>query len=70
MKAILEFTLPEESAEFKLAQEGGDWMSAVEEYARWLRDICKYGEPENVEAHTFRDKLFEILGDRGLDLYD
>ncbi len=36
MKAILEFNLPEEEAEHRLALDGGKWMSAYYDYSAQL----------------------------------
>jgi hypothetical protein len=37
MKAILEFNLPGEESEHKLALDGGKWMSVCHELDQWLR---------------------------------
>lgn len=66
MKAILEFNLPEDHEDFTLANKAVDYAGALNEYANWLRSICKYGEPtkEQEECYT---KLFEIFGERNID---
>lgn len=69
MKGILEFNLPEEQSEFQTALDAGEWVAAVDDYARWLRDICKHQDPSVYDAVQCSDKLWSILRERGLDPY-
>jgi len=41
-KSILEFNLPEESEDFKLAREGASLRFACDEFDNWLRSALKY----------------------------
>ena len=68
MKAILEFTLPEETNEHQTALEGGKWRAALEELDNWLRGIDKYGG-EVPTAQGVRTKIYEILQEDNLSLY-
>ena len=43
MKATLEFNLPEDQEEFRLANEGATWGSLVWELDDSLRDAIKHG---------------------------
>ena len=72
MKAILEFTLPEEHHEHQDALRGSDWKNALDDLLRYLRTQIKHAENSADEYRTFervRDRLTEILDGRGLDLY-
>ncbi len=46
MKAILEFTLPEEAAEHMQAVRAGDVMAALWEFDQYLRSQERHLEPE------------------------
>lgn len=72
MKAILEFTLPEEHHEHQDALRGSEWKWALSDLAGYLRNQIKHAENSAEEYQTFervREQLFEILEERGLDLY-
>ncbi len=66
MKAILEFDLPEEEAEHRLALDGGKWMSACHELDQWLRSIQKHGNLKTLEVDEVRKRLYEELESAGL----
>ncbi len=66
MKAILEFNLPEENAEHKLALDGGKWMSVLHELDQWLRSIAKYEDRKTVTIEEVRARIYEELEDSGL----
>lgn len=68
MKAILEFNLPEEEAEHKLALDGGKWMSVCHELDRWLRSIQKHSERETLKVGEVRARLYEEIASSGLSL--
>lgn len=42
MKAILEFNLPEEQEEFNNAIKANDYLSAIQEFKKYLRTHYKY----------------------------
>ena len=42
-KGILEFSLPEENAEFDCARYGGTYKGVLEEFSNYLRNIRKHG---------------------------
>lgn len=72
MKAILEFTLPEENHEHQDALRGSDWKCAVDDLLRYLRTQIKHAENSADEYRTFErvwEQLFEILEERDLNLY-
>jgi hypothetical protein len=68
VKAILEFSLPEEAAEHKTAVAGAAWKGLVWELDQWLRGIAKHGDTGLVKAVEVREKIRELLADEGLDL--
>lgn len=71
MRAVLEFALPEEEAEFRAATEAGRLQSACWEFGEWLRSQVKYGELSEVESDVLervRARLYAILDEHGVTL--
>ena len=66
MRATIEFTLPEESAEFELATHARGLASAFAEVARYLRDRL-YGDMEE-PAREELEKLRVVIVDVSADL--
>lgn len=66
MKAILEFNLPEEAAEHKLALDGGKWMAVCSDIDQWLRSMEKYENRNTVSVSEVRSRIREELGSYGL----
>lgn len=66
MKAILEFNLPEEQNEHKLALDGSRWMSVCEEFDRWLRSIQKHTDRDTLTVAEARAHLHEEMASAGL----
>lgn len=60
MKAILEFSLPEESHEFELATSAGRMGSVIEETLNHIRSRLKYGGLTH-EAFKELEEVREIL---------
>ena len=50
-RAILEFDLPEEENEFKMAQRGRDYFCVIHEALREIRTQRKYQEPSKEALH-------------------
>ena len=67
MKAIIEFTLPDEQEEHRLAIDGSKWASVVHDMDEKLRAMAKYGEGSE-SANSLRAFLRETMADRGLSL--
>jgi hypothetical protein len=64
MKAILEFTLPEEKEEYTVARKGIDYKIAIDEFSDFLRSQLKYGELSEEKDAVYdeiREKWIEIL---------
>lgn len=71
MKAILEFVIPEEAEEFRVACDAFSYKGTLEDLASWLRASLKHRDlsPEVAEAYTeIREHLFNLLEDRGVRL--
>ena len=62
MKAILEFNLPEEDAEFKQAANAGDMYCAIFEFSQYLRKKLKYEDLSEQEARIYENVKAEFLG--------
>jgi len=64
MKATLEFNLPEEQEEFRVASDAGSTMSVVEDVLNYIRNRLKYEDlPADVaEAlEEVRNRLLEAV---------
>jgi hypothetical protein len=70
MKAILEFDLPDDNDDFKLANNASNWYAAMWDLDQYLRSRIKY--EDTISSDTYdalqaaRDKLYEILNDRNI----
>lgn len=67
MKAVLEFTLPEEEHDFRVACLAPRVLSALREVDEALRSKLKYGpplpEPASEILQTIRDILWDAVPD-------
>lgn len=74
MKVTLEFNLPDEEYELKLAQSGAVLSRALDEVSQELRRIDKYSAEEYQQLtgpeaiSLFRKKFFEILAEYGAEV--
>ena len=70
MKATLEFNLPEERCEHRIAVTAMDWALAMNELDGQLRDWLKYGHDYSLDEvlEKTRERLHEILDERNLSL--
>ena len=69
MKGILEFNLPEEEEEFRVAQDGGAWKSLVWDLNEELRKWQKYGR-NNRELTALEDMIVSNIRDLILTMLD
>ena len=73
MKAVLEFNLPEDHAEFHVATHAMDWKILADEYDEDLRLKLKHGELTEEFAKGVqwaRDEFHRHLSDRNLVLHE
>jgi len=69
MKGTLNFDLPEESSEFKLAQNASSYLCVISDLDNWLRSCTKYetqifGESVSCQseiAGVVREKIHSLL---------
>lgn len=67
MKAILEFSLPEEQEEHQTALDAGKWKEMVHEIDNLLRASLKHGDGV-IKAEEMRKTLYDDLMGWGLTL--
>lgn len=60
MKHVLEFQMPEEEEELRLAMNGHKYERILDEFSNWLRTKIKYENVETLNAEEVREKLREI----------
>ena len=74
MKAILEFTLPEDQPEFNTAIKGSDWKHVCWQMDQYLRQRVKYDEgltEEQLEAYEdMRGEFWRMMKENNVDLYE
>ena len=71
MKAILEFNLPDDEVDYKLAVNAASFYSAVWEYDQFLRSQLKHVEMSDEKHAAFqeaRDKLRDYLMENDVSL--
>jgi len=71
MKAILEFDLPEDINEYKLANNASAMYSILWDHDQWLRSKIKYEELSDDQHQAYqecRKKLRELLIENNIDL--
>jgi len=73
MKAILEFSLPEDQPEFNNAIKGGDWKHVCWEMDQLLRKHIKYNEDLSEDARGIleyvREEFNGFMIENNVDLY-
>ena len=68
-RASLSFSLPEEEAEFKEAQEGGAWKYLVLDFLGHIRNELKHGQISGERAavlEEIRELIWHSIEDRKL----
>ena len=77
MKAILEFNLPEDQDEYKLASSAGQMHGVLWQLDQYLRSIVKYGviDPlsgddkiDQIAATSIREHLHLLLSEQGITI--
>ena len=75
MRAILEFNLPEDDREYRMAIDGQKYVSTLEDIANLLRNRIKY-ESENMTEKEFAvyefiyDKFYDILRENKISIFE
>jgi hypothetical protein len=65
MKAIIEFSLPEDNQEFELHTKALKMYSTLWDFDVWLRTEIKYNNQEQYEP--VREKLRELMNENRID---
>jgi hypothetical protein len=65
MRAKLEFELPEDNQEFRLATKASAIYTTLWDLDQWLRAEIKYQGREQLDE--IRDKLRELMNDNHID---
>jgi len=66
MKAILEFTLPEEEEQFNVASKSMDWALLAWDIDQFIRNKIKYEQDKNGILQLVRDRLHFNMEEKGL----
>lgn len=65
-KVHLEFDIPQEREEFESAWQGADYRGVIDNLFEWLRQLSKYENRESVAIDEVREKISELMKERGL----
>ena len=69
-RVTIEFTLPDEQADYRDATNGSAWRELVEEIYNHYLALDKHGEgPAADAAGEVRERLNQEMNARGLDLW-
>lgn len=69
MKAILEFNLPDDEVDFKMASDGASAHYVLQVYDNFLRGKIKHDDLTDIEYEIYqkcRDELREIMNDNNI----
>jgi len=69
VKAVLEFDLPEDAAEFRQAADAGRYLSVITDHLEWLRTEVKYTTHPDavvVELERVRKNIFDLIEEHGV----
>lgn len=74
-KAHLEFSLPEEAEDHRLALDAPRYRTVLWDFDQWLRGLAKHHAPDSPEIKEFsppsvRIRLRELLRDNGISDLD
>lgn len=68
MKAILEFTLPEEKEQFNVATHAEEFYFVLYHLNIWLRNLHKYHDVHTVSVDEIINKLNELMDEYNINL--
>lgn len=67
MRVLIEFNLPEESEEHRLAVNAGQMQMAIQDFGSYLRQLDKYVDHNGVDpddlVSNMRDEFHRLLGE-------
>ncbi len=69
-KATLEFNLPEEQSEWRVTDRAMDWALSMWDLDQWARNLIKHYDTDQYSLSLLREKIYEILEERGISLDD
>ncbi|MCP4597016.1 hypothetical protein [Neptuniibacter sp.] len=69
-KATLEFNLPEEQSEWRVTDRAMDWALAMWDLDQWARSMIKHFDIDKYRLSLVREKMCELLEERGISLDD
>lgn len=61
MKALLEFNLPEDAHEYRCATKGTDYLGALLDIMRLLKEKQKYGEEDKISVSDLREEIYRDI---------
>jgi len=61
--ASLNFNLPEENYDFKLASNAAAFMLACDDIRNYARQLRKYEERKEIPTEEVSEKLYELLSE-------
>lgn len=61
MKGILAFELPEDTDDFRIAQQGQDIAWVIADLFSYLRAMEKYEDKEHLSIEEIREKMVELI---------
>lgn len=73
MQVNLTFNLPEDEYDYKNAANATEMRLLLYDFAQFLRERMKYGEPEkngDQELMAIRDRFWELCNDRHIDPFE
>lgn len=75
MKHLIEFEMPEDRDNLKWAMQGFDYRMVCEELNNWLKMLSEHSQDDEPHMSTdsairCRDKLWELMKDRDVSIYD
>ncbi len=69
MKAVIEFNLPEEQAEYETHINAAKYYSVLWDLSQWLRSEIKYNDKNDANVlRCVQEKLSELLSEENISL--
>jgi hypothetical protein len=68
-KGILEFNLPEDNSDFRLAQNAWKYKSVLEDFSNKLRSLCKHSNTKPKSWEEVRELFHEAVNENDCALH-